>query len=185
MKGTVKGRGDKMKFKPYKCVKGFGYRDGKEKTIIVGVDPGKSGGYAVIIDGKLDGVWPFKKDIERVRHLFTAFSVPFLDVHIFIEQVTASPQMGVVSAFTFGKWAEAPITSAYCSGKPYYMVRPQVWQSAIGCFAQGDKKVLYEHAKRLYPCEHGRKMFNKDTADSVLIAHYGWKRVTGRLELPS
>lgn len=154
--------------------------------IIVGVDPGKSGGYAVIIGGKLDHVRPFKGDISWCRNIYQAFGVPFLDVHIFIEQVTSSPQMGVVSSFTFGRWAEAPITAAVCSGKPYHMVRPQVWQSAIGCFAQGDKKMLYEHAKRLYPVEYKQKMFIKDTADCVLIAHYGWKRtLVGRLELPS
>lgn len=146
---------------------------------VIGVDPGKTGGYAIVgKDNTLLDVVPFKKDITQCRNIFGHRYMA--DYEVFIEKVTASPQMGVVSAFTFGRWAEVVETAARLTGVPVTMVRPQVWQSAIGCFSKGDKNKLYDFAKNLYPEEYKRKMFNKSTADAVLIAHYGWQAVTIR-----
>lgn len=139
---------------------------------IIGVDPGKTGAFAIIEDGSLVQVHPFKKDIKKCRDIFRYIKLS--ESVVFIERVTASPQMGVVSAFTFGKWAEAVETAARVTGVLVTMVRPQIWQNAIGCFSKGDKNKLYELAKNLYPKEYEQKMFNKATSDAVLIAHYGW-----------
>ncbi len=137
---------------------------------IIGVDPGKSGAAARLIDGKLIEVLPFKGEIKRCREINKG--IP--DIY-FIERVTASPQMGVVSAFTFGKWAEVVETTAILTGKPVHMIRPQVWQNAIGVFAQGNKNILYDKAKELFPKAYEEKVFNKETSDAVLIAWYGWR----------
>lgn len=140
---------------------------------IIGIDPGKSGARATIIDGVLRSVVPFEKDILNCR---TIGNIPSLTTcTIFIERVTASPNMGVVSAFTFGKWAEALETTAHLSSFEYHMVRPQVWQNAIGVFSAGDKKKLYKHARKLFPIQYAAKMFNKSSSDAVLIAYYGWR----------
>jgi len=141
--------------------------------MIIGIDPGKTGGTAHIENGELVGVVPFKGDIMVCREV--GRHAHLRNAHFFIEKVTASPQMGVVSAFTFGRWAEAVECTALLSGLPVHMVRPQVWQSAIGVFSDGDKKALYAHAMRLYPAQHKLKMFNATTCDAVLIAHYGWR----------
>ena len=88
---------------------------------IIGIDPGKSGAAAFIEDGQLTVVRKFDSNIDRCRNLASCSPDAF-----FIERVTASPQMGVVSAFTFGKWAESVECAAVVSGAPLYMVRPQV-----------------------------------------------------------
>ena len=137
--------------------------------LIVGIDPGKSGAAACISDGELKWVLPFRGEIDNCR------KIKYPNVVYFIERVTASPNMGVVSAFTFGKWAEAVESAAYHSGSPFHMVRPVVWQNAIGVYSLGDKGKLYNHAKELFPEQYGNKMFNKDTSDAVLIAYYGWR----------
>jgi Holliday junction resolvasome RuvABC endonuclease subunit len=139
--------------------------------LVTGVDPGKSGAAAWIQDGKLKAVYPFKGDLNRCR-LYPVIEPIGI---VYIETVTASPQMGVVSAFTFGRYAEAVETSAYVHDLKINKVRPATWQNAIGCFAEGDKKKLYERAKELFPTQHKERMFNKDTADAVLIAYYGWR----------
>ena len=144
--------------------------------LVMGVDPGKTGAIACIDDGILKWVLPFKGDIDLCR------KIGYRGVTYFIERVTASPQMGVVSAFTFGKWAEAVECSAILSDSPVHMVRPQVWQNAIGVYSQGDKSKLYEHAKRLFPEQYVEKKFNKDTSDSVLIAYYGWRYLVNQEE---
>jgi len=139
---------------------------------VIGIDPGKSGAAAEIADGKLMSVYPFKKDLDRCRN------VRFMRGMFFIEKVTSSPQMGVVSSFTFGRYAEAVETSARNSCFPVQMVRPQVWQNAIGCVSGGDKQKLYEFAQKLFPVEWKKKVFNKESADAVLIAYYGYLSMT-------
>lgn len=136
---------------------------------IIGIDPGKSGAAACISNGELKWVKPFNGDIENCRR------IGYSDCVYFIERVTASPNMGVVSAFTFGKWAEAVECAAILSGSRVHMIRPVVWQNAIGVYSAGDKNKLYDHAKKLYPEQYKARMFNKDTSDSVLIAFYGWR----------
>jgi hypothetical protein len=146
---------------------------------IVGIDPGKSGASAHIRDGQLIKVQSFNGDINECRSI----TVHHIRNPIyFIEQVTASPQMGVVSAFTFGKWAEAVETTARLGSPDVHMVRPQVWQNAIGVFSGGDKQKLYLRAQHLFPNEYKAKMFNKATSDAVMISYYGWRYMVNQEE---
>ena len=100
----------------------------------IGVDPGKHGAYAVVRDGILLRVVSFEEDIKICRTL----AYQFADL-IVVERVTASPQQGVVSAFTFGRYAEAAETAAQvnCYVRPgqVHLVRPIEWQSALGCLS--------------------------------------------------
>ena len=147
---------------------------------VIGIDPGKTGAAAHINEGMLIKVVPFEKDITRCRGAISTddFRKPI----VFIEMVTASPNMGVVGAFTFGRWAEVVETTAILLGAEVHKVRPQVWQNAIGLYAAGDKKKLYTHAQRLYSAEYKLKMFNKASSDAVLIAHYGWRYMENKNE---
>lgn len=142
---------------------------------IVGVDPGKHGAVALINDGRIVRVTPFTGELDKCRE--EVFKYENLEPVYFIEKVTASPHMGVVSAFTFGRWAEAVESAAYFTGCTVHIIRPVVWQNAIGVSAAGDKRVLYEHAKKLFPTEYEKKMFNQSSCDAVLIAYYGWRCV--------
>jgi len=140
--------------------------------VIIGVDPGKLGAYAVIKDGKLKLVRPFKGDIRECRSLRDICKS--FDAICYVEHVTASPQMGVVSAFTFGRWAESIDSAVFHAGKEPIKVRPAIWQNTLGVFAQGNKNVLYQKCKEIFPNEYKSKLFNKSSSDAVLIAHYGW-----------
>lgn len=144
---------------------------------VIGVDPGKTGGYALVQNGELMWAVPFKKDMSVCRGLISIARFFYVDA-VYIERVTASPQMGVVSAFTFGKWAEAVETAAILSGVKTTCIRPQVWQSALGCLSKGDKNKLYTLAKSIFPEQYKKNKFNKSTADAVLIAYYGWKCIS-------
>jgi len=90
----------------------------------------------------------------------------------YIEQVSSSPQMGVVSAFSFGRGygnLEMALTAA---GISFERVRPQVWQKALGCMTKGDKNVSKRKAQELFP---DRKITHA-TADALLIAYYGTRQ---------
>ena len=148
---------------------------------IIGVDPGANGGIAWITDGKacvekmpdtLQDLWDLlEKDIlYATDNLY--FGRPSRNVKAYIEQVSSSPQMGVVSAFSFGRGygnLEMALTAA---GIPFERVRPQVWQKALGCMTKGDKNVSKRKAQELFP---DRKITHA-TADALLIAHYGTKQ---------
>jgi crossover junction endodeoxyribonuclease RuvC len=139
--------------------------------MIIGIDPGKSGALAVL--GWLDTPYisPFKdkapgKIMEVLKHL-SAFQG--VETTVYLEQVRSSPQQGVVSAFTFGRgygFLEGVVMGL---GLPIVQVRPSEWQGALGCMSGGDKGKLAAYARKLYPSV---KITN-DTADAVLIAHYG------------
>jgi len=90
----------------------------------------------------------------------------------YLEQVHSSPQMGVVSSFTFGNGfghLEMALTAAEI---PFERVRPQVWQKAMGCMTKGDKNVSKRKAQELFP----QIKVTHAIADALLIASYGAKQ---------
>ncbi len=144
--------------------------------MILGVDVGKHGALAVIsITGDLLAVASFSgKTTEQI--VWYVYNYLPYTTNAYIEQVSSSPQQGVVSAFTFGKNYGALLGALYSHPKVVTKIRPSEWQGALGCLSGGSKKSLLEFAKKLYPEEHKAKMFNKSSADAVLIAHYGYKK---------
>lgn len=133
----------------------------------MGIDPGVNGGIAWIMDGKpcvekmpdtLQDLWELVQDIANNG-----------ECHAYLEQISSSPQMGVVSAFTFGRGygnLEMALTAA---GIPFTRIRPQVWQKELGCMTKGDKNITKRKAQELFPSIK----VTHATADSLLIAKYG------------
>ena len=145
--------------------------------ITIGIDPGANGGIAWIdyngkacvekIPDTLQDLWELLCDITS----YPKSSIDGRSYKAYIEQVASSPQMGVVSAFSFGRGygnLEMALTAA---GIPFERVRPQVWQKALGCMTKGDKNVSKRRAQELFP---DRKVTHA-TADALLIAYYGTK----------
>jgi crossover junction endodeoxyribonuclease RuvC len=142
---------------------------------IIGVDPGANGGIAWITDGKAC-VEKMPDTLQDLWELVVSISLEAgtggMGIRAYLEAVSSSPQMGVVSAFSFGRGygnLEMALTAA---GIPFERVRPQVWQKALGCMTKGDKNVSKRRAQELFP---DRKITHA-TADALLIAHYGTKQ---------
>ena len=146
--------------------------------ITIGIDPGANGGIAWIdyngkacvekIPDTLQDLWELLCDITS----YPKSSIDGRSYKAYIEQVASSPQMGVVSAFSFGRGygnLEMALTAA---GIPFERVRPQVWQKTLGCMTKGDKNVSKSKAQELFP---DRKITHA-TADALLIAYYGTKQ---------
>ena len=146
--------------------------------ITIGVDPGANGAIAWIDErGKscvekmpdtLQDLWELIRDITN----FPRSAIDGRKYKAYIEQVSSSPQMGVVSAFSFGRGygnLEMALTAA---GIPFERVRPQVWQKAMGCMTKGDKNISKAKAQELFP---DKKVIHA-TADALLIALYGAKQ---------
>jgi crossover junction endodeoxyribonuclease RuvC len=146
--------------------------------ITIGVDPGANGAIAWIDErGKscvekmpdtLQDLWELICDITN----FPRSAIDGRRYKAYIEQVSSSPQMGVVSSFSFGRGygnLEMALTAA---GIPFERVRPQVWQKAMGCMTKGDKNISKAKAQELFP---DKKIIHA-TADALLIALYGTKQ---------
>lgn len=138
--------------------------------IFIGIDPGSSGGIGYLDDDGDCGFTPLGKLTEREIHLFVK-EICCLDDDdpcAVIELVHSSPQMGVKSAFTFGRSYGFLRGILAANHVKYVEVRPQAWQKAMGCLTKGDKNVSKAKAQQLYP---GEKITHA-TADALLLATY-------------
>jgi hypothetical protein len=134
-----------------------------------GIDPGVGGGIACIND-RTPTVNKFSMKDKTESEIFW-----FINGTIFgseacavIEKVSSSPQMGVVSAFTFGRSYGFLRGVLSALEIPYVEVRPQAWQKAMGCMTKGDKNKTKALAQQLYPGER----VTHAVADALLLATY-------------
>lgn len=144
-----------------------------ESMIYLGIDPGVSGGIAVIDDGgtviatfKLDGM--SERDIVDTLDTWNPQLARHDGTKAVLERVGASPQMGVTSAFTFGRWIGALRMALTACRIPFDEVTPQKWQAVMGCRSRGDKNVTKRRAQQLFPS----RTITHAIADALLMAEY-------------
>lgn len=150
--------------------------------MIVGIDPGKSGGLAAIDGdgGLIDGIrMPLlqhgKRDLVDVFRIWdwaddTHDGVrPEAFDRIVLEQVNAMPGQGVTSMFNFGRHTGSVEAYALSTGKPVVWVTPQKWKGYFGL--SKDKMASLDRAR----LEFGdsplwRVKANDGIAEAALIA---------------
>jgi len=140
-----------------------------------GVDPGVSGGVAVLDTlGQVVHAGGLPSDPTELVQVFQALARPARRPWVVgIESVHASPQMGVVSAFTFGR-AVGRVETAVVAARPVAQapsvltVTPQTWQKWHGCRTGGDKNISKLKAQALFP----DLKITHAIADALLIAMY-------------
>jgi crossover junction endodeoxyribonuclease RuvC len=144
--------------------------------ITIGIDPGANGAIAWIDEQGKSCVEKMPDTLQDLWELVVSISLNAgtggLGARAYLEAVSSSPQMGVVSSFSFGRGygnLEMALTAA---GIPFERVRPQVWQKAMGCMTKGDKNISKAKAQELFP---DKKVIHA-TADALLIALYGTKQ---------
>jgi crossover junction endodeoxyribonuclease RuvC len=144
--------------------------------ITIGIDPGANGAIAWIDERGKSCVEKMPDTLQDLWELVVSISLNAgtggLGVRAYLEAVSSSPQMGVVSSFSFGRGygnLEMALTAA---GIPFERVRPQVWQKAMGCMTKGNKNISKQKAQELFP---DKKIIHA-TADALLIALYGTKQ---------
>lgn len=143
---------------------------------LIGIDPGKSGGLAVIgTCGTIVQKMP-ETDADLLDWLKMARGMG--ETVAFVEKVHSSPQMGVVSAFKFGQSVGTIRMAVLALGIRLEYVTPQKWQKELGLIVKGrglghgdtDKKNRNKaRAQELYPDIN----ITHAIADALLIAEYG------------
>jgi len=133
----------------------------------IGIDPGASGGVAVIWANGDAAAWKMpetEKDLLDMLRDLTASN----DVSAVIETVHAMPKQGVVSSFKFGMSYGGVRMAAIASGARVSHVTPQKWQRELQCLTKGDKNVSKRRAQELFPS----LKITHATADALLLAEY-------------
>lgn len=141
--------------------------------VYIGIDPGISGGIAVVTedgDAMHHHKMPETPDdvLACIGFLGGVDGASGRQNRAMLEKVSASPQMGVVSAFTFGKGYGALQMALAASKIAYDEVTPQKWQKAMQCLTRGDKNVSKRRAQQLFP----QVKVTHAIADALLIAEY-------------
>ena len=153
--------------------------------IVIGIDPGLSGGIAILQPGAFPEAFPMptvsegKKrglDLQRLRGLLLGASM------YAIEKAQPMPKQGVTSCFNYGKVYGVLMAMSWMNGS-VIEVRPQEWQREFGITrASGGKERAISVAMKLFPgtsllaTERCRKAHD-GMADALLIAEWCRRKV--------
>lgn len=151
---------------------------------ILAIDPGAAGSLCLFGDKGVAQVSKMPKGEDEVAHLVSVLSQQ-CDRAI-IERVHAMPgggdrKMGATSAFSFGRgygFLRACLVNCnmFRGPLPWEDVAPQTWQAGLGlgkCSGPDRKRALRNLARQRFPNFAGITLV---TADSMLLAEWGWLR---------
>jgi crossover junction endodeoxyribonuclease RuvC len=152
--------------------------------IILGIDPGLSGGLAFV--GGLPGEQPRLLDVidvpvigekakRRVDPAVLSFIRRHKADHAYIERAQAMPDQGASSGFNYGR-AVGALEMAVCGCLvPLTPIESTAWKKAHGLLKR-EKEDSRQRAIQLFP--GNRKPFDRkmdhNRAEAALIAWFGW-----------
>lgn len=146
-----------------------------DKSIYLGIDPGLDGGLVWMRDdGKIVGAHPMPTgwavvNGSRKRFVDPVALTKLLNENAFdvavIESVHASPQMGVTSAFNFGKGFGVVLgVLASCGISPLY-ASPSAWKPKLGCTRDKEQTIT----RAIWPEAGGLLTSNQYAENNVRI----------------
>jgi len=150
------------------------------KQVIIGIDPGVSGGYAYETElGVEVHKWvDVRSAFANLESILTYCKLEHLDLKVYIEKVNASPIMSQSSSFKFGMNYGQWTAILDCLSLSWEAVPPQKWQMGLnkpqGLKGPPLKRWLKEKAIDMYP-ELGKKV-TLTTCDGLLIHNYGKRK---------
>jgi len=164
--------------------------------MILGIDPGLDGAVALLAGDALLEVWDIPTfeitltgsvgsggAAKKRRRLDTRSLYDWLvrarergAAGAVLEEVHASPQMGVSSAFTFGRTVGEISACVRCAGIPLDFVSPNKWKKDLR--VPSDKDAARMRATDLLPDSAGQWARKKDhnRAEAALIAWWAKER---------
>lgn len=146
--------------------------------LYIGIDPGKNGGVAFIRGRDVRA-----EKMPEIDHDLWQMLAGKDPATVVIEQVASSPQMGVKSAFTFGRGVGLIRGICIAAGLQMVYVTPSKWQQEFGLVmprngrtvGRGDtekKKRNRSRACELFP----QLKITNAIADALLLAEYGKRK---------
>tara|TARA_B100001121_G_scaffold309887_1_gene338462 strand:+ start:191 stop:682 length:492 start_codon:yes stop_codon:yes gene_type:complete len=151
---------------------------------IVGIDPGLSGGIAILENNKVLKLFDMPVMAEgkkNKKQLNSAQLVDIIkdnissgeDIAIVVEQVNAMPGQGVTSMFNFGQTFGAIKGVCAALNLPIFFVRPSKWKKYFELI-NSSKDSSRTKVIEMYPSLSNQLAKKKDVnkSDAILIARY-------------
>ena len=151
---------------------------------IIGIDPGLSGGIAVLDDLKIFDIYDMpimsegKKNKNQLNsaqlvNIIKKNIIPNGDTFLIVEQVSAMPGQGVTSMFNFGQTFGSIKGICDALSLPIFFVRPAKWKKHFDLI-NSSKDASRTKVIEMYPSISPRLSKKKDVnkADAILIARY-------------
>ena len=147
-------------------------------AVRIGIDPGKKGGFAVLIDGKVwkAEVWDDAEFVDTMRQVSQMRTV----ARAAVEKVGAMPHQGTVSMFNFGKSCGFIEGTLAAFDIPYQLISPQKWKAEFGL--NSDKQKSIEVCHKLFPdvdllATPRCKKPSDGKAESILLCEYARRKL--------
>jgi len=102
------------------------------------------------------------------------------DLVAYVEKVSYKKGDGGKGSFTFGRAYQWPRSCLLAANIKIRNAVPALWQGKLGCMTGGDKNVSKQKAMKLFPTLHAQTAITHATADALLIAEYGRRRLSER-----
>ena len=151
---------------------------------IIGIDPGLSGGIAILENNKIKEMFDMPVMAEgkkNKRQLNSALLVQLIkdnigdinDSVVVVEQVNAMPGQGVTSMFNFGQTFGAIKGICAALNLPIFFVRPAKWKKHFELI-NSSKDASRTKVIEMYPSIAEKLSKKKDVnkSDAILIARY-------------
>ena len=151
---------------------------------IIGIDPGLSGGIAILDDLKIFDAFDIpimsegKKNKNQLNsaqlvNIIKKHILPNGETFVIVEQVSAMPGQGVTSMFNFGQTFGSIKGICAALGLPIFYVRPAKWKKHFELI-NSSKDASRTKVIEMYPSISARLTKKKDVnkADAILIARY-------------
>lgn len=151
--------------------------------IYIGIDPGKSGGYAIIAEsevGKAVFAYPWDDDFF-VLEMSAIMQRKSEGIVAAVEKVGSMPHDSHKAAFNFGHSLGYIEGVLLALGIPYQLVAPAKWKREFGLIGK-DKRASVETCKKLFPALDLRRTERCKTdsdgkAESALLAEYARRKM--------
>ena len=151
---------------------------------IIGIDPGLSGGIAILDDLKIFDIFdmPIMSEGKKNKNQLNSAQLVNIinkhilkkeDTYVIVEQVGAMPGQGVTSMFNFGQ--SFGVIKGVCAAMqlPIFFVRPAKWKKHFDLI-NSQKDSSRVKAIEMFPKFSSMLSRKKDSnkADAILIANY-------------
>ena len=151
---------------------------------IIGIDPGLSGGNAILDDLKIYDNYdkPIMSEGKKNKNQLNSAQLVNIikkniisngDTFLIVEQVSAMPGQGVTSMFNFGQTFGSIKGICAALNLPIFFVRPAKWKKHFDLI-NSSKDASRTKVIEMYPSISPRLSKKKDVnkADAILIARY-------------
>jgi crossover junction endodeoxyribonuclease RuvC len=146
-------------------------------VIVIGIDPGVTGAYAVHDGGRLTFVEDLpvlggRIDGGSLAHILRAYHPDVTT--IYLEDTQAMPKNGSIASFSLGLNTGIIVGVVQSLRHPLIRVRPAAWKRKLSV-THTDKNATRGIVRELYPDFAARfeRVKDHNRADAVLISRYG------------